>query len=102
MIPWEPPFLHSNLKIKRLRHLSKFIFVPKNTTKVNTSFAGKDELRMVKEAQTSKDFMGGALVGKTAFGPPIVGNNSIAGGPFPSSIIHEFDKNDDAFDPEKT
>ena len=27
----------------------KFIFVPNNTTKVNTSFAGKEELRMVKE-----------------------------------------------------
>ena len=57
---------------------------------------------MVKEAQISKDFKGGALVGKTTFAPPIVGTNSIAGGPFPSSTIHELDNNDDAVDPEKT
>ena len=63
---------------------------------------GKEELRMVKEAQFSKDFKGGALVGKTAFAPPIVGTNSIAGGPVPSSTIHEFDENGDAFDLEKT
>ena len=40
-------------------------------------------------------------MGKTNFAPPIVGTNSIAGGPFPSTTIHEFDKNGDAFDPKK-
>ena len=41
-------------------------------------------------------------MGKTIITSPIVATNSIAGGPFPSSTIHEFDKNGDAFDPEKT
>ena len=64
--------------------------------------AGKEELRMVKEAQISKDFKGGALVGKTTFAPPIVGTNCIAGGHFPSSTTHEFDENGNALDFEKT
>ena len=37
----------------------KFIFVPTNTTKVNTSSVGKEELRMVKEAPIFKDSRGG-------------------------------------------
>ena len=41
-------------------------------------------------------------MGKTTFNPPIVATNSIAGRPFPSSTIHELDKNDDALDFEKT
>ena len=94
--------LKSKKKVASASKVPKFIFVPKNTTKVNTSFAGKEELRMVKEAQNSKNFKGGALVGKTTFAPPIVGTDSIAGGPFPSSKTHEFDDNGDAFDPEKT
>ena len=57
---------------------------------------------MVKEPQNSKDFKGGALLGKTTFAPPTIGTNSIAGGLFPSSKTHEFYKNGDAFDPEKT
>ena len=80
----------------------RFIFVPRNTTKVNTSFAGKEELRMAKEAQIFKNSRGGAPVGKTTFAPPIVASNSIAGGPFPSSTIPELDTEDDALDFEKT
>ena len=76
--------------------------MPKNTTKVNTSFAGKEELRMVKEAPIPEDSRVGAPVGKTTFTPPIIATNSIAGGPFPSFTIHELDKNDDALDSEKT
>ena len=43
--------LKSKKKVDLASKMPKFIFVPKNTTKVNTSFAGKEELRMVKEAQ---------------------------------------------------
>ena len=43
---------------------SKFIFVPKNTTRVDASFEGKDELRMLKEAHIFKDSRGGAPLGK--------------------------------------
>ena len=57
---------------------------------------------MAKEAQIFKNSRGGAPVGKTTFTPPIVATNSIARGSFPSSTIHEFDKNDDALDFEKT
>ena len=42
----------------------KFIYVPSNTTKVDTSFAGKEELRMVKEAQIFNYSRGGAPLGK--------------------------------------
>ena len=52
----------------------KFIFVPRNTTKVNTLSTGKEELRMVKEAPIFKDSRGGAPVGKTTFTPPIFGS----------------------------
>ena len=82
--------------------MPKFIFVPRNTTKGYTSSAGKEELRMVKEAPIFKDSRGGSPVGKTTFTPPIVATNSIAGGPFQSSTIHELDKDDDALDFEKT
>ena len=58
--------------------------------------------RMVKEAPIFKDSRGGSPVGKTILTPPIVATNSIAGGPFPSSTIHELDENDDALDFEKT
>ena len=97
------PFSPSKFKKREASapKVPKFIFVPKNTTKINTSFAGKEELRMVKEAQISKDFKGGALVGKTTFAPPIVNTNSIVGGPFPSSTTHEFDENGNALDFEK-
>ena len=54
------------------------------------------------EAQIFKDSRGGAPVGKTTFTPPIVVTNSIVGGPFPSLTIHEFYKNDNALNFEKT
>ena len=41
-------------------------------------------------------------MGKTTFTSPIVATNSIAGGPFPSSTIHEFDNDDNALDFKKT
>ena len=56
---------------------------------------------MVKETENSKDIKGGALVGKTTFAPPIVGTNSIAGGPFPTSTTHECDENGNALDLKK-
>ena len=67
MIPLGTPFSPSKSKKREASapKAPKFIFVPYNTTKVNTSFAGKEELWMVREAQISKDFKGGALVGKT-------------------------------------
>ena len=40
-------------------------------------------------------------MGKTTFTPPIVSTNSIAGGPFPSSAIHELDEDDSALDLKK-
>ena len=95
------PSLKSKRKVTPASKVPKFIFVPRNTTELNTSFTGKEELRMAKEAPISKDSNGGAPVGKTTFTPPIVYTNSIAGGPFPSFTIHEFDKNDDALDFEK-
>ena len=57
---------------------------------------------MVKEAPIFKDLRGGSQMGKTTFNPPIVATNSIAGGPIPSSTIHEHDKNDDALDFKRT
>ena len=94
--------LKSKKKVASASKMPKFIFVPRNTTKVDTSYAGNEELRMVKEAPIFKDSRGGAPDGKTTFTPPIVATNSIAGGPFPSSTIHELGKNDDALDFEKT
>ena len=94
--------LKSKNKVASASKMPKFVFVPRNTTKVDTSSAGKEELRMVKEAPIFKDSSGGSPVGKTTFTPPIVATNSITGGPFPSFAIHELDKNDDALDFEKT
>ena len=38
--------------------------MPKNTTKVDTPSAGKEELKRMKEAQVLKDLKGEALFGK--------------------------------------
>ena len=94
--------LKSKKKVTLEPKVPKFIFVPRNTTKVDTSSAGKEEWRIVKEAPIIKDSRGGSPAGKTILTPPIVATNSIAGGPFPNSTIHELGKNDDALDFEKT
>ena len=65
----------------------KFIFVPKNTTKVDTSSAGKEEVQMVKEAQVFKDSRGEAPLGKAKkfdFIPQSVASNEFTKNPLPS------------------
>ena len=94
--------LKSKKKVTPASKVPKFIFVPRNTTKVDTLFVGKEELRMVKEAQIFKDSKGGAPLGKANFTRPIFATNSIVGGTFPCCTIHEFDEDDDDLDFEKT
>ena len=64
-------------KVASASKVPKVIFVPRNTTKVDMSSAGKEELRMVKGAPILKDSRGGSPVGKTTFTPPIVATNKI-------------------------
>ena len=81
----------------------KFIFVPKNTTKVDASFVGNEEVKMVKEDQVFKGLLGAAPYGKVKFfnSQGIAVNESIKSPPS-SCTIHELDKKDDALDFEKT
>ena len=77
----------------------------KNTTKVDTSFAGKEDLRMVKEAQDFKDSRGEAPLVKANFFdsiPQSFAANEFTKNPFPSCTIHEFGEDDDDLDFEKT
>ena len=81
----------------------KFIFVPKNTTKVDTSFIGKEEVKMMEEDRISNGSKEDVPCGKVkAFDSQSFSINESIKSPLSSCTIHELDKNDDALDFEKT
>ena len=77
--------------------------MPNNSTKVDTSFIGKEEVKMMEEDRISNGSKEDVPCGNVkALDPQSVAVNESIKSPLSSCTIHELDKNDDALDFENT